>query len=81
MELSVFTKAIVNVLTVLVTAIPWVLKGLDVLPGTSGTTLATVISIVGGVLGAVLHLLAPNTTTDPHIAATQSVRLKSVRQR
>ena len=34
------------------------------------------ISCVVGVCGLIVHYYVPNETTDPHIAATQSVRLK-----
>jgi len=36
---------------------------------------AAVISGVLALLGAILHYLAPNTTTDPNVAANQSVKL------
>lgn len=73
MNLSSIKKTIINVLTVVVTTGPWVLHALNLFPG--GTPAATLVSVVLGVAGVVLHWLVPNTTTNPHIAATQSVKL------
>jgi len=73
MNLSAYKKTLINVLTIVVTAGPWILDALRVLPGGAGT--ATVVSSVLGVAAVVLHTLVPNTTTDPHVAATSSVKL------
>jgi hypothetical protein len=77
MHLSAIKKTLINVLTVVVTAGPWILKSVDLLPGTPAqqTTLATAVSSVLGLAAVLLHYLVPNTTTDPTVAATQSVRL------
>lgn len=68
-------KTLVAILTVVVTAGPWVLKAMNVIPGTEGTAIATLVSTVLGLAAIVLHYLVPNTTTDPAVAATQSVKL------
>lgn len=74
MELSAITKTIVNVLTAVVTAGPWVLDVFNLFPG--GTAAATVVSSVLGIAGVILHYLAPNQTVHPAKAERQSVRLK-----
>lgn len=79
MELSAITKTVVNVLTVVVTAGPWVLDALHVFPG--GTAAATIVSSVLGVAGVILHYLAPNTTANPAVAEKQSVRLTTKKRR
>jgi hypothetical protein len=79
MELSAITKTVVNVLTVVVTAGPWVLDALHVFPG--GTAAATIVSSVLGVAGVILHYLAPNQTVHPAKAERQSVRLKKTTRR
>lgn len=77
MNLSSVRKTLINILTVVVTAGPWVLKNLDLLPGTpdAQTQLAALVSSVLGIAAVVLHYLVPNTTTDPVVAANQSVKL------
>lgn len=73
MQLSEITKTIINVCTLVVSV------GTLVVSYTTGILPPTVAFWVSGVIavaGAVLHYLAPNTTTDPHVAATQSVKLK-----
>jgi hypothetical protein len=75
MNLSHVRKTLINILTIVVTAGPWILKAMNVFPGSQGTAIATVLSAVLGLFAAVLHYLVPNTTTDPTVAATQSVRL------
>ena len=66
-------KGVINVLTVIVAVSPWILNAAGQLPG--GEKTAAVASAVLGLCGAVLHYLVPNTTTNPEIAATQSVKL------
>lgn len=78
MNLSEIKKTVINVLTVVATAGPWVLDALHLFPG--GTAAATVVSSVLGIIGTVLHYLAPNTTTNPKVAETQSVRMKTARK-
>lgn len=73
MQFSEIRKTVINVLTVVVTAGPWVLKAMDILPGSSGTAIATVVSAVLGVAGVLLHYLVPNTTDNPQVAETSSV--------
>jgi hypothetical protein len=75
MNLSSVRKTVINVLTVVVTAGPWVLRAMNLLPG--GTLAATAVSAVLGIAGMVLHYLVPNTTTNPAVASTQSVKLVS----
>lgn len=73
MELSAVTKTVVNVATLVVSV------GTLVLHYTNGFLPANVAVWVSGIVaaaGAVVHFLAPNTTTDPVVAETQSVRLK-----
>jgi hypothetical protein len=74
MQISEIKKTVINVLTIVVTAGPWVLDALNAFPGGAGA--ATAVSSVLGILGIVLHYLVPNTTTDPVKAQTQSVVLK-----
>lgn len=75
MDLSAVKKSVINVLTLVIAIGTPALDYLGVLhlPG----NVALVISTVVGLAGAILHYLVPNTTTDPHIAKTQSVRLVS----
>lgn len=76
MQISEITKTIVNVATLVVSI------GTLVLQYTTGFLPANVAFwISGGVAlaGAVLQYLAPNTTTDPEVAKTQSVRLRVVK--
>jgi hypothetical protein len=75
MNLSSIRKTVINVLTILVTAGPWILKAMNVFPGTNGTVVATLLSSVLGFAAVALHYLVPNTTTDPLVAANQSVKL------
>jgi hypothetical protein len=73
MQISEITKSIVNVLTLVVSV------GTLVLQYTTGFLPENIaLWISGGVAlaGAVVHFLAPNTTTDPNVAKTQSVRLR-----
>lgn len=74
MQLSEIKKTVINVLTLIVTVGPWIADaaGLVHLSTDSLTLLSTVL----GLAGSVLHWLVPNTTTDPIVAQTQSVRLK-----
>jgi hypothetical protein len=44
------------------------------LPPAVGVTIGAIVAIAG----AVVHWATPNTTTDPQVAATQSVKLKTV---
>lgn len=78
MQISEITKTIVNVLTLVVSV------GTLILHYTTGFLPANVAVVVAGVVafaGAVLQYLAPNTTTNPEVARTQSVRLRSVKPR
>jgi hypothetical protein len=78
MQFSEVTKSIVAVATIVVSV------GTLVLQYTTGflpENLALWISGIVGVAGAIIHYLAPNTTTDPEVAATQSVRLRKPRKR
>lgn len=71
MQLSEITKSIVTAATLIVSI------GTLVLHGSLPANVATGISIAVGAAGLVVHYLAPNTTDDPQVAATQSVRLKT----
>ena len=74
MEISKYAKAVVNTLTVVVSV------GTLILHETNGflpTNVAHIVSVVVGVAGIAIHYLTPNTTTNPTVAATQSVRLKT----
>lgn len=72
-EWSSITKSIVYVLSMIVAVgTPILAYTTDFLP----EKVALIISAVVGVSGSILHYLAPNTTTDPIVAQTQSVRLK-----
>jgi hypothetical protein len=73
MNFTSIRKTIINVLTVVVTAGPWILNALGMFPG--GEKSAAIVSAVLGVAGVILHYLVPNTTTDPSVAAVQSVKL------
>lgn len=73
MQLSQITKTIVTAATLVLSV------GTMILHETSGflpAKLAGIVSVVVGVAGIIVQYLAPNTTTDPTVAATQSVRLK-----
>lgn len=74
MQLSEVKKSVINVLTlVLAIGTPALnYAGILHLPD----DVVVVISTVLGIAGALLHYLVPNTTTDPVVAQTQSVRLK-----
>lgn len=77
MQLSEITKSIVTAATLVVSI------GTLILHETSGflpTPVATTISVVVGVAGVIVHYLAPNTTTNAAVAATQSVRLRKPRK-
>lgn len=78
MNFNSIRKTILNALTVLVTAGPWILNALNAFPG--GEKSAAVVSAVLGVAGVILHYLVPNTTTDPSVAAVQSVKLVAPKQ-
>jgi hypothetical protein len=73
MQLSEINKTIINVCTLVVSV------GTPILSFTTGIlppNVAFWISGVVAVAGAVVHWAVPNTTTDPQVAATQSVKLK-----
>lgn len=74
MALSEIKKTIINVLTIAVTAGPWVLDALNLFPG--GLVAATFVSSLLGIAGVILHYLVPNTTDDPVKAKTQSMVYK-----
>jgi hypothetical protein len=73
MELSQIKKTIINVATLVVAV------GTPVLAYTTNLlpeNVALVISAVVAGCGALVHYFAPNETSDPVVAETQSVRLK-----
>lgn len=71
--LGQYTKAIVNVLTLVVSIGTLILHYTNgFLPGPIGVW----VGIIVGAAGAILHVLAPNETTNPAVAANRSVRLK-----
>lgn len=75
MQFSEIRKTIINIATTIVAATPWVLQteGVVSLP-------PSVIAVISGVLGLagwLVHYWTPNVTTDPAVAATSSVKLKS----
>ena len=73
MQISEITKTVVNVATLVVSVGTLILHYTNgFLPGSA----AAVVSVVVAVAGAIVHYLAPNTTTNPHVAQTQSVRLR-----
>jgi hypothetical protein len=72
-SLSSVKKTVINVLTIVVTVGPWVAQAV----GAINVPAAAVISSGLALVGAVLHYLVPNTTTNPQVAATQSVKLVS----
>lgn len=74
MQFSEVRKTVINVLTAVVTATPLILHELNQAPF-QGTQVATTVSVVLGVIGLIAHYLVPNTTTDPAVAAAQSVKL------
>lgn len=74
MNFTAIRKSVINVLTVVVTATPWILNAMHQ-PPFQGTETATLVSALVGVLGVALHYKVPNTTTDPTVAAEQSVKL------
>lgn len=76
MSFSSIRKSVINVFTVIVTATPWILSAMSV-PPFKDTATAVVVSSVLGLIGAALHYKVPNVTTDPTVAATQSVKLVS----
>lgn len=73
MNLSSIKKSVISVLTIVVTVGPWIAQAVGII----NVPAAAVISSVLGLAGSVLHFLVPNTTTDPVVAQTQSVRLKA----
>jgi hypothetical protein len=70
-SLSSVKKTVINVLTIVVTVGPWIAQAVGVI----NVPAAALISGVLATAGAILHYLAPNTTTNPQVAATQSVKL------
>jgi hypothetical protein len=74
MALSEIRKTIINMATLVVSIGSLILgfPGIHLLPAPMSVT----ISLVVAVAGAVVHYLTPNVTNDPHVAATQSVRLR-----
>lgn len=74
MQFSEIKKTVINVLTAVVTAGPWILDALNLFPG--GIVAATFVSSILGVAGVILHYLVPNTTNDPEKARTQSMVYK-----
>lgn len=74
MQISEINKTIINVCTLVVSV------GTPILSFTTGILPPNVAFWVSGVVavaGAIVHWATPNTTTDPHVAATQSVKLKA----
>lgn len=72
--ISEVRKAVINVCTVVGTVGPPVASLAT--DGLLPAGVAYAISAAVGLTGTVLHYLVPNETTDPDVAATQSVRLK-----
>lgn len=74
-EFSAIKKAVINVLTLIVAIGAPTLDYLGVIhvPG----NVVLIFSGVIGVAGTILHYLVPNTTTNPAVAAAQSVKLVS----
>lgn len=73
-EFSSITKAVIQVLTLVVAV------GTPLLSYTTGILpekVAYTISAVVGISGTILHYIAPNTTTNPEVAQSQSVKLKA----
>ena len=66
-------KAVINVLTLILVIGTPTLDYIGVLHLPDNVVLA--LSTVIGIAGAVLHYLVPNTTTNPAVASTQSVKL------
>lgn len=79
MNLTAVRKAVINVMTAVVTATPWILNALHQAPF-QGTQTAALVSTVLGLIAFVAHYLVPNTTTDPSVAASSSVKLVSVKR-
>jgi hypothetical protein len=75
MQFSEIKKAVINVVTVLVTVTPWILRAMEVEPF-KGTAVATAVSSILGIVGVIAHYLVPNTTTDASKVQTQSVAYK-----
>lgn len=76
MQLSEIRKTVINVATLVVAV------GTPLLHETTGflpENVAYTVSLVVALAGAVVHYLTANETTDPNVAATQSVRLKAGR--
>lgn len=74
MQFSEIRKTVLNVLTAVVAATPWILRAMEVAPF-KDTSVATTVSAVLTVVGIIAHYLIANTTTDPVVAANQSVKL------
>lgn len=78
MQISEITKTVVNVLTLVVSVGTLILHYTQgFLPGQAGVWVTGIVAVAG----AIVHFLAPNTTTDPVVAETQSVRLKKAAPR
>jgi protein-S-isoprenylcysteine O-methyltransferase Ste14 len=75
MNLSSVKKAVINVLTLVLSVGPWILEAANAIH-VDPTTLAGITGVLA-VIGSIVHYLAPNTTTNPDVAATQSVKLVS----
>lgn len=76
MQLSEITKSIVTFCTLVISVgTPILNMDLHWLP----QGVANTISLVVAAAGLVVHYLAPNTTTNPTVAAEQSVRLRKPR--
>ena len=73
MNFTSVKKTVINVLTLVLTVGPLILQ----VAGAIHLDPSLLALITGGlaVAGSVLHYLAPNTTTDPDVAANQSVKL------
>ena len=74
MKLSEIRKTVITVLGLVVSV------GAPILHIAGGFLPAPAVLLISSVVGVatmVLNYLVPNTTTDPQVAATQSVRLKT----
>jgi hypothetical protein len=67
-------KTVINVATAVGAAAPWILNVMHE-PPFQGTQTAATVSAILTVFGIILHYLVPNTTTNPDVAAAQSVKL------
>ena len=73
MQLSEIKKAVISILTLVIAIGTPALDYIGVLH--LPANVALIISTIVGVAGSVLHYLVPNTTTDPTVAASSSVKL------